>query len=485
MLKEFIPFIDKDRYLIIQLFEFLNSQSKTTFSTSEIQHILHVSSYKTKTTIQEAVVLSKNLPKSKLIFKNDFLQAFSINHTTLNTITNMEARESLRFKIFLHITLNPSQQSDKMFQKNVGVSPSTYFRVKKMLLQEIGDEKITRVQENEIYARYYIYQVIFYFSYFDYYPENLKNYNTIRKAKNSITYLTTIWNLRLTNSKKKQINYFTFVNLLRLRNHKELSEDDTIYLVDTISRGAVLLYIRHLMKEWYMLEKKALIVARYFITFLINTNNLPVDKLVFIKNYDVIKEVSQQQVNLIQQSLNIPLNENNSDDYKNNLIKINAKILSPFFKLDLFLIDKHCYQGVLPLHTSIDDLIKGLINSLFDITRKRFNDSEIKQIEKTYMLITMPKTINNDLTLPIHIVVDFYEGGILNDYVVAGLKILSYLNIIVDTHVNNLTDIYITDTYDKNFKKQQLIWEDLPNRDDWKMLHNLIINLRKQSLKFN
>lgn len=208
MLKEFIPFIDKDRYLVIQLFEFLNSQSKTTFSTSEIQHILHVSSYKTKATIQEAVVLSKNLPKSKLIFKNDLLQAFNISHATLNNVINMEARDSLRFKIFLHITLNPPHNSDKLFQKNVGISSSTYFHLKKTLLQEIGDEKVIRIQKSEIYARYFIYQVIFYFSYFEYYPENLKNYATIRKTKNSITYLTTIWNLRLTNSQKKTNELF-------------------------------------------------------------------------------------------------------------------------------------------------------------------------------------------------------------------------------------------------------------------------------------
>lgn len=281
------------------------------------------------------------------------------------------------------------------------------------------------------------------------------------------------------------MNYFTFVNLLRLNRHKELSEDDTIYLVDIISKESVLLFTRHLIKEWHMLEKKALIATRYFITFLINTNNLPIDKLSFIKKYDVIKTVSQQQANLIQQSLNISPNENNSDDYKNNLIKINAKLLSPFFKLDLFLIDKHCYPGILPTHSSINSLIKQLFNLLFGVTQEQFNYSEIKQIEKTYLLVTMPNTINNNLSLPIHIVVDFYEGSILNDYVIAGLKILNYLNIIVDTRVSDLTDIYITDTYDKNFKKQQLIWEDLPNHDDWKMLHDLIINLRKQSLKFS
>lgn len=93
MLKEFIPFIDKDHYLVIQLFEFLMSQHQETYSTSEIQNKLQVSIYKTKMVIHDAITLSENLPHTKLTFQNDSLTAVNIDHIILNTVINTEAHQ--------------------------------------------------------------------------------------------------------------------------------------------------------------------------------------------------------------------------------------------------------------------------------------------------------------------------------------------------------------------------------------------------------
>lgn len=477
MLQAFIPFIGKDRYLIIQLFEFLSSQQKTVYSIVEIQDILHVSAYKAKCLVHEAIILSNELPQGQLILENNCLHVTNVNPTILNTLINLEAHHSLRFKIFLHIHLNIYQQSDQEFQQSIGISASTYFRLKKELRQDIGMDKINKMYKSEVFTRYYIYQILFYFSYFDYYPQRLQNKYDLRKIKNSITYVTTIWHLRLTNSQKKQIDYFTFVNFLRSNSHKELHEQDVNYLVKINSQESINLLIKHLMKDWHLLEKKSVIVTRYFITFLISTTNLPVEKLNFTKNYDVVKEITRQQVNLTQQTINIPLVDNKLIGYQNKLLKINAKILSPFFKSDLFLIEQSWYTNPLPLRSSSNKLVDQLKGLIIASQIERFNEVELKQIENAYLLLTLSNTLTNNFSAPVHIVVDFSKGSILNDFVINGLHVLAYLNITIDSNISSYSDIYITDTYNPSFKKQQIIWEDVPQIEDWKIVHDLIIKL--------
>ena len=141
MLKEFIPFIDKDRYLVIQLFEFLKYNHQEAYSLSEIQNQLQISVYKTKSVIHDAMILSEKIPHTQQTFHDDTLTTSNITNTVLNTVVNLEANASLRFKLFLHTTLNIYHVSDKEFQENEGISSSTYFRIKKNLKQEIGTKK--------------------------------------------------------------------------------------------------------------------------------------------------------------------------------------------------------------------------------------------------------------------------------------------------------------------------------------------------------
>lgn len=263
MLKRFIPFIYKERYSIIQLFEFLKAHQGKKHSLTVLQEVLQVSPYKTKTTINDAISLSKRFPKIKLTFEDELLYAVNLDNALLNQIITLEARNSLRFKIFLHTYLNTYDQSDSEFQQAVGISPSTYFRFKRDLTQGIGLRKISRIRKSEVFARYYIYQVLVYFSFFDYFPTHLQKNKNFVKIKNSIAYGVLLWKISPTESQRKQINYFVFVCVLHSKNGHHVPETDSRYLVDLILKEQILLFKKHLCKDWYMLDKNALLTIRY------------------------------------------------------------------------------------------------------------------------------------------------------------------------------------------------------------------------------
>lgn len=484
MLKEFIPFIDKDRYLIVQLFEFLASHKKTVHPLPKIQEALQVSQYRVKIAIHDAISLSKNFPTNvKLTFENDILSTSNIDNALLNQIIDFEAHKSLRFRIFLHTTLNIYNESDTEFQRNVGISSSTYFRLKKGLSQDIGSSKIKHMRKSEVFSRYYIYQVLVYFSYFDYFPNSIKDNKNFIKMKNSIAYCTLIWKITPTESQRKQINYFVTIGILRSKNQHHIPENDNKYLVEVLSQEQVLLFMKHLSKDWYMLEKNALLVTRYSVTFLINTNNLPVSELKFLKNFSDIQSVTNQQINIIKDLVGTSLVDADIIDFQNKLLKANTRILSPFFKTDLFFTEQHWHYAQSLLNGAVKNLIAEFAAIISNANSAPFNEQEVAQIKKDYTLIILPKLSIHNLILPVHIVVDFSEGNLFNDYVASGIQSITGLNIKIDQHVSNLTDIYLTDTFNPSYTKQQIIWPSMPKKSDWQQLKTYIINLQKN--RFN
>ena len=479
MLKEFIPFIDKDRYLTIQLFEFLASQKKTVHSLVKIQEVLQVSQYRAKITIQDAISLSKDFPTFKITFENDILSALNIDNFLLNKIIDFEAHKSLRFRIFLYTTLNIYSESDTEFQRNVGISSSTYFRLKKGLSQDIGSSKIECMRKSEVFSRYYIYQVLVYFSFFDYFPSGIKANKNFIKMKNSIAYCTLIWKITPTQSQRKQINYFVTIGILRSKNQHHITENDNEYLVEVLLHEQILLFMKHLSKDWYMLEKSASLVTRYALTFLINTNNLPVSQLKLLKNFSDIQSITNQQVDIIKDLADPSLVDTKIIDLQNKLLKANARILSPFLKTDLFFTEQHWYYANLLRNGAVENLIDEFTTLISSANSTPFNKQEIAQIKKDYSLIILPKLSIRNLILPIHIVVDFSEGSLFNDYITSGLQSITGLNIKIDQHLSKLTDIYLTDTFNPSYTKQQIIWPAMPKKSDWQQLKAHIMSLQK------
>ncbi|MDF8369860.1 hypothetical protein G9403_09650 [Weissella paramesenteroides] len=237
--------------------------------------------------------------------------------------------------------------------------------------------------------------------------------------------------------------------------------------------------MKHLSKDWYTLEKNALLVTRYALTFLISTNNLPVSQLGFLKNFGEIQSVTNQQIDIIKDLAGTSLIDTDIIDCQNKLLKANARILSPFFKTNLFFTEQHWYYANLLRNGAVDNLIDEFTTLIGSVNSTPFNKQEIAQIKKDYALIILPKLSIHNLILPVHIVIDFSEGNLFNDYIASGIQSITGLNIKIDQHLSSLTDIYLTDTFNPSYTKQQIIWPAMPQKSDWQQLKAYIMDLQK------
>lgn len=477
-----MPFIDKERRLVIQLFEFIESHREPSHTLNEIADFLDISVYKANIVSKNAVLIAQQFPEVTLIFENDCLFTNNINNAVITKIINKQAYNSLPFQIFLHTFLNMYNQSDAEFQQSVGISTATYFRLKKNLNNAIGLEKIKLLKKSEIFMRYYIHTVLVYFSYFDYSPDSLTQHADFIKMKQTANYAMLVWHINPSRSQQKNFQYFGLVNLLRAKNNAPLLKSDLSYLVTLTSQNELLLFMNHLHKKWHLLKEDAEIATRYYITFLITTYSLPNKHLDFIQENTINQAVTQRQMQhvaflLDKQGKNIDLS-----DLQNKLAIVNARVLSPFFKTDLFHYSTKQEHNIVPMNPQADSLIHEFTDMVTHTTTSPFNAIEISEINKIYSLVVLPKLLMRHTDLQVHIVIDFTSGRILNDYISDIFNTLGDLHITIDKNVTNNTEIYLTDTLNPELSIHQIVWKSKPSENQWRAFYNLIFSIRQNKI---
>ncbi len=477
-----MPFIDKERRLVIQLFEFIESHREPSHTLNEIADFLDISVYKANIVSKNAVLIAQQFPEVTLIFENDCLFTNNINNAVITKIINKQAYNSLPFQIFLHTFLNMYNQSDAEFQQSVGISTATYFRLKKNLNNAIGLEKIRLLKKSEIFMRYYIHTVLVYFSYFDYSPDSLTQHADFIKMKQTANYAMLVWHINPSRSQQKNFQYFGLVNLLRAKNNAPLLKSDLSYLVTLTSQNELLLFMNHLHKKWHLLKEDAEIATRYYITFLITTYSLPNKHLDFIQENTINQAVTQRQMQhvaflLDKQGKNIDLS-----DLQNKLAIVNARVLSPFFKTDLFHYSTKQEHNIVPMNPQADSLIHEFTDMVTHTTTSPFNAIEISEINKIYSLVVLPKLVMRHTDLQVHIVIDFTSGRILNDYISDIFNTLGDLHITIDKNVTNNTEIYLTDTLNPELSIHQIVWKSKPSENQWRAFYNLIFSIRQNKI---
>lgn len=477
-----MPFIDKERRLVIQLFEFIESHREPSHTLNEIADFLDIGVYKANIVSKNAVLIAQQFPEVTLIFENDCLFTNNINNAVITKIINKQAYNSLPFQIFLHTFLNMYNQSDAEFQQSVGISTATYFRLKKNLNNAIGLEKIRLLKKSEIFMRYYIHTVLVYFSYFDYSPDSLTQHADFIKMKQIANYAMLVWHINPSRSQQKNFQYFGLVNLLRAKNNAPLLKSDLSYLVTLTSQNELLLFMNHLHKKWHLLKEDAEIATRYYITFLITTYSLPNKHFDFIQENTINQAVTQRQMQhvaflLDKQGKNIDLS-----DLQNKLAIVNARVLSPFFKTDLFHYSTKQEHNIVPMNPQADSLIHEFTDMVTHTTTSPFNAIEISEINKIYSLVVLPKLLMRHTDLQVHIVIDFTSGRILNDYISDIFNTLGDLHITIDKNVTNNTEIYLTDTLNPELSIHQIVWKSKPSENQWRAFYNLIFSIRQNKI---
>ncbi|WEV56636.1 hypothetical protein [Ligilactobacillus acidipiscis] len=477
MLQSFVPFLDKERYLTVCFFEFfLNRRPKsTTASFSELQNKLEISSYKLREIISAAQNLCKLIPELKLEQSVDK----KVTLTGLNTLKQKkiilyEAHHSLRFKIFIHITLRPKGYSDTEFQEKHGISRATYFRLKKLLLNDINTDIKNNMASSEAYSRYYIYNVIYYFSYLDFIDDSFGK----KSIAASINYITILLKLSPTNSQRKQHLYFVAVCYWRSKIGYKMSDSDEKYFADFKKTSAIKKMNDYLNRAWASSEINAYRITNFVLTFLVTIEELNTDMLSNLQDYDLVDKLTHQQIALIHHSLGENFSQISLCSLTNKLLKINAKMLVPVYLYTSYnrMKDWNFYEDS---YLSIACLAKQLLQCRTDFKSARpLGENENTQLYYSYLFTIFSEIPATAFSDQVRIAVDFSQGIEYSDYIKKKLEEMALLNIQIDSFVNPKTDIYLTNNFDPSFKNDQVVWDHPPLTRDMVNLRQLIVKVK-------
>lgn len=477
MLQSFVPFLDKEKYLVVCFFEFFlnkNPENATT-SLAEIQKELAVSAYRLQEIITAAQTICAKNPELYLSqTKEKHLTLTGLDTLQFKKIILFEAQNSLRFRIFIHISLNSHGYSDFEFQKSHNISRSTYFRFKGNLLNDIGDKKIRLLNSSEAYSRYYIYSVIHYFSYLDF----LDNNSGKEKLVQSINYVTLLLKLSPTNVQRKQHLYFAAVCYWRSQTGHRLSSTDSAYFVNIKSTPDIVNFTHYLEKSWAITKERAERCVSFFMTFLLALEEVEVKKLPFLHEYSIIEELVQRQLTVVHEALGENFSLLDTASLTNKLLKINAKILIPVF-INTSQSNAEEWSFYENSYLTVDKLAKKLLQVSRDYNKVRsVSQEEYSELYYSYLFTLIVEIPTSAFSDQVHIAVDFSQGPEYTDYIKEKLNELLFLNIQIDKFVNSQTDIYLSNHFDPTFKNKQIIWEHPPLTEDFIHLRSLIVRVK-------
>lgn len=482
MLQSFIPFLDKERYLTVRFFEIFSHQGtkESTVSLPELQNKLAVSSYKLQQVISTAQHICQQVTGLKLEQTSaKELTLTGLDSLKLKKIILFEAHHSLRFKIFIHIALRPKGYSDSEFQQKHGISRATYFRIKSLLLDEIGAEIKNNINYSEAYTRYYIYNVIYYFSFLDFIDDSSEK----KELTASINYIIMTLKLSPTNLQRKQHLYFVVVNYWRSKNGHIMSANDENFFITFKKTPAIRKCLEHLHKFWAKSEIGATRIANSVLTFLITIEELNVNMLQSLQDYDLVNELTQQQIALIKRVLGENFVQVNPLSLTDKLLKVNAKMLVPFY-LDTSYNGMKNWDFYEDSYLSIAQLAKQLLQCRADFRPVRpMGENEATQFYYSYLFTIFSEIPTTAFSDQVRIAVDFSQGIEYTDYIKKKLVEMALLNIQIDKFVSPRTDIYLTNNFDPTFKNYQIVWDHPPLTREMVDLRELIVKVKNAKHK--
>lgn len=477
MLQPFVPFLDKERYHVICFFEiFLNKTSENKeISFSELQNKLRLSAYKLQEVFSAAQNICAQIPGLHLSYpQNNYVTLAGLDTLKLKKIILYEAHHSLRFKIFIHITLRPKGYSDAEFQQKHSISRATYFRLRALLLNDIGEDVNKHMHSSEAYSRYYIYNVIYYFCYLDF----IDNDSGKKEITASINYITLLLKLSPTNIQRKQHLYFVAVSYWRNKIGYQMSDSDEKNFVVPKTTPVIQQMNAYFHKVWASSEVSASRITNFSLTFLLIIEELNTNMLPALRDYALVEKLTRQQIAVIRNSLGENFSQIDPTYITYKLLKINAKMLVPVY-LDTFINKIKNWNFYEDSYVSIDQLTKQLLQCRINFKQARpVTKGEHSYLYRAYLFTIFSEIPATAFSDQVRIAVEFSHGIEYNDYIKKKLVVLFPLNIKIDKFVNSKTDIYLTNNFDPTFKNEQVVWDDPPLTKEFIQLRELIVKVK-------
>lgn len=477
MFRGFYSLLDLDQQLLIRIAMFFYRHNISHITTPELRMQLGISTYQVNFACQQLHEIGANDSRFDFTYdKEAGLTLAGVTTQTIEFLTVLLAKKSLTLKVLLNGSLGIGG-SRANFLKNYGVSQSTYYRIKHKMLENVRvDFPVVQIS-NEIEARAILQHVAFFFFASGEFP--LHEYR--EQITDTLNFVTRNWNLDLTNSERKEVTYFMAVQLLRIKNmRKILTAKDDLLLTPTdlkFQRAH-----KYLQKNWELTEEQAYHEAMFFNAYLIVYDDSLHNKQALLKRDPEIEQLTEQQLHFIEAQLHIKDCRREFPGFYRYLRKINVKSLSPFFFINTY-IDAATISELEHAYPLINVLASRFVKLRRRIQNPQISETSSLQLYYHYSLLLLTAIPNSAYNDQIHIVADFSTGRIFTGYIQQQLKKMTEANIVIDSKIDNNTDLYLSDKYDVSVKNDQITWNCPPTSQDWYTLRSVVIQKRMQKNK--
>lgn len=221
----------------------------------------------------------------------------------------------------------------------------------------------------------------------------------------------------------------------------------------------------------------------YLYSFLIAQNYLGLDRLRQLsENIPAVAELGTQFTDELKQT-NVLLDTKliNSRELTESLLQIHFQFATFYIEPTTF-ISPDQVQFFADLYPAFDAAISHSITKLQRREDLHLTQKMAVNLYFSYMFALINAVPTQFMRDQVHICVDFSQGTLYTKYVIQSLDAFNHAHIIIDPHITDETDIYISDFHSRKVTIEQVIWQDPPTPVDWSALADLILTTKRNKL---
>lgn len=470
MFKKFKPFLGRENALTLSFFELLFQSKNNDLLLIELQQKLNISKYKLTVTLTRAQEISSHFSKLNLTIDKTHITFSTISYATFNNLKSYIADQSIPFQIFIFNVMLRRNTTEEQIQQKLNISSATYFRIRKRLFNDLD---INRLDEMQI--RFLIFDALTYFNYFDY----LTDYN-IDDLAPFIALSENIWDFKLPEDVYRSCTQLLMVNYIRSITRGIKNVPAKYYLVNYETSKNVQKFAQRIMYKLNTSREFAIQSTNMLLIYVLYHGSLPIKNINHLNNAKEIQEITSLQLQATRKVLGNQVDIKEFDDFAYNLAAVNVAALLPIVPMQDYISDKTIMWHK-KSHPGIDHLSQQLTDILLSYSSQTddriLDDKQCRYLFGIYISTTLPANIFEDT---VYLSVNFTQSRLLTQHVLKECQYLTNLNIIAYEDIDDKTDIYISNTYNPNFDKPQVIWGNLPEMPDWLNLYKLIIKVKHE-----
>lgn len=468
----------------INVLQYFEKYNNNIVSQWQIEKLTGLSSFKTRKLIEELIDDLADYPESSIsLDKKKVFFIKGISNEVINHLRFSFIQKSLHFQLYMFYFRGNNNLN--LFIKELGVSVASAYNIIKKINDELspyhlkitnqsleGDEKTIRLVTFEMLS-YYFKGIAFVYS-----------DEAIDRFKNQLYPFIKYLNINLSPSSNFQRRLFTEQFFYRNINGSFVGKP-TLNIKYIQDKSPHLQRLYAMMKPVFKSTFSSMTDTDfnnefyYIIEFLISENLLYnkkiLEKEVFPKR--IIKNTT-----LLLDCISTSLKTDETDD---NIITNLFFELTPVFFKHFHFSNQSQFCAV----TEQLELFKNLYPEAALIVQNFFNRQRINshlpvniQLFYDCMLRIINFIPHRALAAPIYICVDLSKGTVYSEHVKRHIKSFQPLHIIFEEIISDNTMLYISDFSTYEFDGQQIIWKDLPTANDWNLLENTLIQIKKQNL---